>query len=85
MLQVMIGSLIQEQLITYFIDSKFLINSNKIGLNNSREVSLLTRDAAFVTHIGSSIITNGKKLGNVLYIPKFRFWLLSVSYIINSL
>lgn len=49
------------------------------------KLCLPTRDVATVKHIGSTYIFSGHKITNVMYIPEFRYNLLSVLKITKEL
>lgn len=65
---------------TYIIDS--LYNVRKV--NNSK-VNLPNGNCSFVTHIGDHSLRNNMILRDVLYVPEFKYNLLSISKISNDL
>lgn len=48
-------------------------------------MQLPTRETSVITHLGTSNILNGMMIKNVLYIPRFRYNLLSVSKLTKDL
>lgn len=64
---------------------ELLTKATKLESNDKQKVFLPTRDVVFVTHIGSSIISDGHIPDNVLHIPNFKFNLLSISQVIKAL
>ena len=59
------------------------LSVNKLGYN--RTVELPNGDETRVTHTGLSSISDGSTISNVLYVPEFKFNLLSVSKLTKEL
>ena len=59
------------------------LSVNKLGYN--RTVELPNGDETKVTHTGLSSISDGSTISNVLYVPEFKFNLLSVSKLTKEL
>ncbi|XP_047260290.1 uncharacterized protein LOC124893298 [Capsicum annuum] len=60
-------------------DLDLLTSYIKLDSTKSKRVFFPTGDIANVTHVGTSMIIAGYNIDNVLYLPKFKFNLLSVS------
>lgn len=70
----------------HMISHKEMLNTaNKRIVIEDKKVYLPNGDTVDVSHIGSCEIMDGKTLTNVLYIPDFRFNLLSVSRLTKEL
>nr|XP_009777462.1 PREDICTED: uncharacterized protein LOC104227031 [Nicotiana sylvestris]XP_016446154.1 PREDICTED: uncharacterized protein LOC107771318 [Nicotiana tabacum] len=57
----------------------FFTDFMEIPKGEGRKVQLSTGETSRITHLGSSSILNGLPIKNVLYVPQFRYNLLSVS------
>ncbi|XP_059277626.1 uncharacterized protein LOC132031715 [Lycium ferocissimum] len=84
------GGSMQMQMPSLFTKEQYeqilnMLNTTSTPLANTaaptkqRKVFLSTGDIAYVTHVGSSILSKGHQIDNVLYIPKFKFNLMSVA------
>lgn len=48
------------------------------------KIALPIGDTSIITHIGDVVLVNGLKLFNVLYVPKFKYNLLSIHKIVKD-
>nr|XP_016467023.1 PREDICTED: uncharacterized protein LOC107789679 [Nicotiana tabacum] len=72
---------------TNYMTSNLDILKNKLEVAgiHSKKVHLPNREVSNVTHMESCNIENAGRIDNVLYLPKFKYNLLSVSKIIKEL